>query len=874
MFASSLHARTRGWPVRSVRSLSALCSLHSRGPGRPSAKVETTPGQEAPRRAQHVSLLPSAWNRDGPVIPYRRMATARNADPNLRLAPAHWRSGQRGTRAPRWCAPVWARGGGGPQLRGAPPFATSLTRQQRPPGSTLDSYGLQLGPGGSTDYNKAAAPKLSRTRHHRAINKMLLAAEGNLEELLAIVEEHAGTFNEVNVSTALNRLSRCAEHRGRQMRREWRSPPASQQSRQGRPRLHRRLHKAVRVLEDCLVRDIHMLEPWALAISLHALAKLGMGGARACRAVDRRVMATGLEGFNAQQLTDIVWTCAKINECSPRLLDAIAEASVSIIHSFNPQDLCNTTWAFATLGHRSDLLFSAVAKTILVRCNISEFTPQALTNIVWAFSRNEHSSRKLYDAVAAAAVVSMDDFSSQGLANIVWAFGKSGHRAPELFNAVGEAAVEGIHLFSTQALANIVFAFAEANHKAPQLFDAVGKTVVDSARHRNPHSLTNIVWAFGKLDHRYPQLFDTVAKELVAGTAPFRPQAMVSTVWAFAAMKHSAPELFDRVAERIVGHTQQLTSQELTNLAWAYATMEHTSTPLFSALGDAAACKSSRFTMRGLANTVWAFASLRHCHPTMFSAVCQEVVGSSSGQDINSVDLSTLLLGFAKLAEPAPGLVDTLMDRWGQLNDAEISRQARTTMLYALALRGRLDRTTLRQLAAPLAEEQSKLTEQGKVQLFQCCLAVALKEGHEVAEVALDLLGPDLYASARSSWMNIVQQTTESNSQMKVHDALCRLGLPLCNSEQVTDDGLFSVDVMLQLEDGRRVAVEFDGPCHYSSTSPYRVLAATLLRRQLLQVESRAHALVVVPFFEWEQLRGDKAEEDRYLRDKLRQYLA
>jgi hypothetical protein len=62
--------------------------------------------------------------------------------------------------------------------------------------------------------------------------------------------------------------------------------------------------------------------------------------------------------------------------------------------------------------------------------------------------------------------------------------------------------------------------------------------------------------------------------------------------------------------------------------------------------------------------------------------------------------------------------------------------------------------------------------------------------------------------------------------------------LPGCSgatSEQAADDGLFSIDIAVQLLDGSRLAVEVDGPHHFLSSPPCRLNGATLLRNRLLE---------------------------------------
>jgi very-short-patch-repair endonuclease len=78
--------------------------------------------------------------------------------------------------------------------------------------------------------------------------------------------------------------------------------------------------------------------------------------------------------------------------------------------------------------------------------------------------------------------------------------------------------------------------------------------------------------------------------------------------------------------------------------------------------------------------------------------------------------------------------------------------------------------------------------------------------------------------------------------------------LPGCSgasSEHKTDDGLFSIDIALQLPGNQKLAVEVDGPTHFLSNTPTVPTGATRLRNRLL--EARGWRVVSVPVTEWDR---------------------
>jgi hypothetical protein len=93
--------------------------------------------------------------------------------------------------------------------------------------------------------------------------------------------------------------------------------------------------------------------------------------------------------------------------------------------------------------------------------------------------------------------------------------------------------------------------------------------------------------------------------------------------------------------------------------------------------------------------------------------------------------------------------------------------------------------------------------------------------------------------------------------------------LPGCTgaaSELPSDDGLFSIDIALVSPDGRKVAIEVDGPTHFLTNAPQMVNGNTALRNQLL--EARGWTVVSLPAVVWSRValaRKDANERPRFL---------
>jgi very-short-patch-repair endonuclease len=75
-------------------------------------------------------------------------------------------------------------------------------------------------------------------------------------------------------------------------------------------------------------------------------------------------------------------------------------------------------------------------------------------------------------------------------------------------------------------------------------------------------------------------------------------------------------------------------------------------------------------------------------------------------------------------------------------------------------------------------------------------------------------------------------------------------------------DGLFSIDLAIV---DRRIALEFDGPSHFTRNT-LEPLGHTRLRDRLLS--AMGWQVVSIPFFEWDRLHQQE-QMDAYVRQRL-----
>jgi hypothetical protein len=159
------------------------------------------------------------------------------------------------------------------------------------------------------------------------------------------------------------------------------------------------------------------------------------------------------------------------------------------------------------------------------------------------------------------------------------------------------------------------------------------------------------------------------------------------------------------------------------------------------------------------------------------------------------------------------------------------------------------------------------LTHEGRAQLFQFFFVCGLYDGE--AAQKLDPSSTRLLMDCKETFQQASQQSRDSELQRSVCRALESTGwFRSVLYEHYTADKLFGIDIAVQKEDGRWVAVEVDGPSHYTSTKPYQLVGATVLRNRMLA--RTGWTVVSIPFYEWYGVVG--AETGRkigYLRRKF-----
>ena len=682
------------------------------------------------------------------------------------------------------------------------------------------------------------------------------------EDILEVVETSCEHFNTVNIATALNRLGRLAARKSA------------------------RLDEGVKALEMLLLQQRADFEERELITSLAGLAKTGTANPDTFLSIRAQTLTMLQSTVNQQGLSQLVWSYATARCHDNDVFAAASDRILTVVPQLSAQSLANIAWSYATVRHEDRELFRGIADCAAHK--LSMFEPQHLTNLLWAFAKAGQPAPDLFERGAASAVRSIKRFTAQGLSNLAWSFATAGHHAPSLFDAIArEASGMRASDFNAQFIANTLWSFSKAGHSSHSLFLAMARQSLYRVKEFSPQHLANISWAFATAKLPQPHLFDTIAKQAVTKIQGFAPQGLSATAWAFASAQHNSPELVKAICSELL-HNRKMTDFTpccMAQLAWALATSGATSPKVFSALASASSpAVLAAMGPRAMSNLLWAFASAGHTAPALFDAAA--IKAAPRAGDLTAQGLSIMAWSYATAQHPSPSLFDalaaevpgrisefsaqnlalmcwsyaTLLHPEGKLltqaamgvvaAKAEVfDEQSLANILHASAMLGCLDSHFLNAICPRLEclHAAGDMRPEGYRTLFQCTLAMDLSSPEPQ-------LSKELLAEARRYWLEGVEYVQESKLQREVLEMIQEM-YP-CQNEGKTPDGLFSVDVMVFVGE-QQVAVEVDGPSHFSCTEPRQPLGATCFRRKML--ESRCSAVMSIPFFEW----NGKGEDER-----------
>ncbi|KXZ49184.1 hypothetical protein GPECTOR_22g774 [Gonium pectorale] len=616
----------------------------------------------------------------------------------------------------------------------------------------------------------------------------------------------------------------------------------------------------------------------------------------------------------ARDCTIPLWACAKAGYrdggLAAALLGRLVDGSGKLLQRANGQGHGLLWWSLSLAPaelRRAKPAVEAlrVSEQRLMTRGVVELVSPSCSNILLAAARLQSGSEALYHHITERLAGLAPDADCQSLANSLYALGKL---VEERSHKPREGDLQRLGDEVVQRLATARDA------------EARGRVLPASAAF-TPQELSNMLWGCAKLARSASALVRPLTEAVGRKAERCNAQDLSNNLYAMAVLGCSgvdyteAQRCLARAAVRLMKRAPtDFTEQALSNTLWALATLQPPGGSHTQALVDAALAEWRRrgvvgYTPQDLSNTAWARAKLPRSegpdpHPEpyqrWFKAAMQAAVQAGFGGSAKSQDWPNLLyaLGLARHRPP-----DTLITRMAanQQLRARMNGQECANSLWSLALLyGRLElldgasRAAVEALVERLAGRLGQLLRGGAeaerlVEQVLCnslwALAVMGQDAlarHRTLKAVNDLVEKELHHGAvattesesevlqrlealRQSGQRQQQQQRSSHSDRTVTVA------SVCRKDWVPQLGR-RVDAAVQLEGGRRLAVEFHGPRRFLANGEHRRTkdGPTQLRDlQLERVFGRGNVLTV-PYWEWRELKGDRAAQEAYLARLLR----
>ena len=305
--------------------------------------------------------------------------------------------------------------------------------------------------------------------------------------------------------------------------------------------------------------------------------------------------------------------------------------------------------------------------------------------------------------------------------------------------------------------------------------------------------------------------------------------------------------------------------------------------PMLDACASAALALVDGLNAQELSNAVWALSKANHSAPAFFEAAAAKATAwlaeqskddatlwgnmEDTGHVFKTQELTNLIYSVARSSHRAPGLFAAFaahVDSGNRRGAAALRSWSVRDLCNALWALAAADARHVKLVEACCDALGCLTFDWDRAHLTQLQQWLVWWE-FELGRRPPPWVIPELRERCRASLAagDEAHGHTISAFQRSVEMALRRLRMPTV-SEHTTAEG-YSIDLALP---ERRVAIEVDGPHHFSQPPEYVPSGATVIKRR--QLRALGWNLIAIPFYEWYALEGKADAEECYLQRALK----
>lgn len=537
------------------------------------------------------------------------------------------------------------------------------------------------------------------------------------------------------------------------------------------------------------------------------------------------------KGHDARCCANIMHAGAKLNiDASSPLYHDLCDMAMIKTKEFNPQEVSNCLWSVATQGVQTS--GAALVPLLISRCieKTPEFEAQEIANCLWSVASLgvKLTGEKVVPILISRCIAKASSLLAQHVSSCIRSVALLGVSltGTDVITALFSQCTAKAADFDAQGISNCLWSIATLQISNKDIVHHFFAECIKRIKDFNSQGMANCLWAVAKLGDEFINtgVVDTLLNQLLVQRKSFNAPEASMTLWSLASLRISDDVIVQEVLNTCLNQLKHMSAQHVAICLFSIATLgeETTGKALIPVWIKGCLEHYTKFNEQDIANCLWALASLR--------------LNFEDDKDYQSLSSAVIVA------------LETRYRMIIRVDEASQCLQAHYSGLY---------------------------------------------------------LSSQVVTHLRAILQKNPQSQSTTVSQDAVVTILTRLGY-FPRKEVAILDGLVSVDIIIDLasvsEQGkvnaeeksagatamprRDIAIEFDGPWHFmrkkhdSKACVGPIDGRTRMRNSLITKSGLFEALLVIPFYEWDEvwhgknskLNGSSSRGDRamlYVKKKI-----